>query len=139
MTFKLLKQKKKRQLLHVTSKTYIFFCTLLHAQIMANVNSSVQQHAYRTATSTGHMVFYCISPLAIYTKDSGPAASSIITPFTTDAHQPCMNWDREQWKKKKKKEKHIILLRTRSAGTQVGQFKSGGQSGPLQSQKRRVS
>lgn len=49
------------------------------------------------------MVFYCISPLAIYTKDSRLAAPSIITPYTNDANQPCMNWDSEVEKQKQKK------------------------------------
>lgn len=49
------------------------------------------------------MVFYRISPLAIYTKDSRPAAPSIITPYTNDAYQPCMNWDSEVEKKQQKK------------------------------------
>lgn len=114
-------------------KTNIFFCTLWHAQIiMASINSAVQQHAYLTATPTGHMVFDCISPLAIYTNDNGPAAPSIITPYITDACQPWTGTESSGGIGKKKK----MLLRTRSAGTQVGQFKSSGQSGPLTQPER---
>lgn len=87
---------------------------------MASINLAVQQHAYQTATPTGHMVFYCISPLATYRKDSGPAAPSIITPYTTNAYQPRMNWDREQLGKKM----HNVA---QSVGTQEGKFKSSGQ------------
>lgn len=49
---------------------------------------------------TGQVVFTVLAPGHLYIpKDSGPVALSIITLYTTDAHQPCMNWNRQQWKK----------------------------------------
>lgn len=103
MIFKLLtlnKTKQNNRIIACHKQKCKFFCALLHAQIiMAKINLAVQQHAYLTATPTGHMIFNCISPLAIYTKNSGPAAPSLITPYTPDAYQPCMSWDRERWKK----------------------------------------